>query len=420
MSKCPACGADSTGKFCEYCGTPLEGGAATGAAAAATADAVAASEAAVAPEQYGTEQYVAEQPEADLATPVMEKTMDETDKKCPNCGGTVVYDPETQGMLCQFCGYKKELAPINEDDVVELDFKTAKNRSSCDWGAAKKTVVCKQCGAEAVYDALETAANCPFCGSTSVMPVEGIEDVMAPGGVVPFEISREKAADLFQKWLKGRLFAPSAAKKSCTAKNIEGFYLPYWTFDTQTNSQFTAELGFEYGSGDNKKIRWKRYSGNNDLFIDDHTVYASKKNTAAYIKSISTFNFKKIRPYQPELVAGFAAERYSVGLDDGWTIAQKGIKQEVQTDIKQKLKRQYHYDRIRNLNVATKYSNITFKYLLAPIWQANYKYNDKVYNVAINGQTGKVSGTAPISPWKVALAIAIVLGLIIFFMTWGS
>ena len=33
-----------------------------------------------------------------------ESTEDVTDKKCPNCGATVVYNPETLGMTCDFCG----------------------------------------------------------------------------------------------------------------------------------------------------------------------------------------------------------------------------------------------------------------------------------------------------------------------------
>ena len=32
-------------------------------------------------------------------------TEEVTDKKCPGCGATVVYDPETLSMTCPFCGY---------------------------------------------------------------------------------------------------------------------------------------------------------------------------------------------------------------------------------------------------------------------------------------------------------------------------
>ena len=28
-----------------------------------------------------------------------------TDKKCPNCGATVTFDPTTGKMKCEYCGY---------------------------------------------------------------------------------------------------------------------------------------------------------------------------------------------------------------------------------------------------------------------------------------------------------------------------
>ena len=87
--------------------------------------------------------------------------MDVTDKKCPNCGGTVVFDPESGMMSCEFCGYKKELPKPEAGDIVEMDFKSATIRASKDWGAVKKTVICQQCGGEAVYDGAETANTCP-------------------------------------------------------------------------------------------------------------------------------------------------------------------------------------------------------------------------------------------------------------------
>ena len=50
-------------------------------------------------------------------------TMEETDKKCPNCGATVVYNPETLGMTCDFCGYHRELPrPEDGGSIQELDF----------------------------------------------------------------------------------------------------------------------------------------------------------------------------------------------------------------------------------------------------------------------------------------------------------
>ena len=102
-----------------------------------------------------------------------EVTEDVTDKKCPNCGATVVFDPESGGMLCEFCGYKCELPKADSENAIcELDFESAEKTASFEWGAQKKSVVCKQCGAETVAnsaivltsDPPQYNVDCPNCG----------------------------------------------------------------------------------------------------------------------------------------------------------------------------------------------------------------------------------------------------------------
>jgi len=48
-------------------------------------------------------------------------TEEATDKKCPNCGATVVYDPATRGLLCEYCGYKKALPSPDQEESVYAD-----------------------------------------------------------------------------------------------------------------------------------------------------------------------------------------------------------------------------------------------------------------------------------------------------------
>ncbi len=344
------------------------------------------------------------------------QTEDVTDKKCPNCGATVVYDPETLAMTCPFCGYSRQL-PKPEDegqDVEELDFSSAKNRESLDWGKEKKSLVCKNCGAETIMDSADTAQCCPYCGSTQVMPVDNDEDVVAPGGVVPFEISKEKAAQLFKSWMKGKLFAPKEAKQSCEAKNFSGVYLPYWTYDSQTTSPYSVKLGFnKKDSQGNVTTTYRTYRGIYERFIDDETVYASKKTTNRFIKQASVFDFSKLRKYSPEFIAGYLAERYTVGLDEGWDIAKGQIKSKLESEIGSMEKRRRNADSISKVTFSTAYSKVTYKYVLAPIWIANFKFKEKVYNIVVNGQTGQIRGEAPVSPIKVAIAIAIAIAVCI-------
>ena len=37
------------------------------------------------------------------------KTLEETDKKCPSCGGVMEFDPTTVGLACPYCGHTEEI-----------------------------------------------------------------------------------------------------------------------------------------------------------------------------------------------------------------------------------------------------------------------------------------------------------------------
>ena len=112
------------------------------------------------------------------------------------------------------------------------------------------------------------------------------------------------------------------------------------------------------------------------------------------------------------MVAGFIAERYSVGLQEGWESAQRTIQSSLRSDIQSYIRRHWNADRSDSVHFSTLYSNITYKYLLVPTWISSFKYKDKIYQFAVNGQTGKVGGKAPVSAWRVILFILAIVGLI--------
>lgn len=346
-----------------------------------------------------------------------EITEKETDKKCPNCGATVVYDPAVGKMHCEYCGYSCELPkPEEGHNVVEIDFESAVNTESCEWGVEKKSVECKNCGAVSIYDALETAAVCPFCGSTQVMPA-ATDKTIAPGGVCPFTVTKEDAGHSFTKWLKKKWFAPKKAKQSANPEAFKGVYLPYWTYDAQTTSNFTGKAGYDHkvkkkdGSTETQTT-WRSVSGVYQKFIDDETVMASKRYMYSGVKGCEPFELTKLIPYNPQVLAGFVAERYSIGLKEGWEIAQSSIQNKLRSSINSYIKAHWHCDRAGSVTFSTIYSNITYKYILVPVWMSSFQYKEKTYQFVVNGQTGKVGGKAPVSALRVILAILIGAGII--------
>lgn len=343
-------------------------------------------------------------------------TLEETDKKCPQCGGVMDFDPATGGLKCPYCDYTQEIKREEEqpESAEELDFSQAENTQNCNWGAEKKTVLCKACGAESVYDALEIASVCPFCGSNQVMEAAD-QNTMAPGGVVPFQITDEKASELFKSWIKRKWFCPKLAKESAKARSFKGVYLPYWTFDASTSSDYTAQYGkdrrVKQGEATKTVTDWYSTRGSYRQSFDDELVCATTNQNQAMLAGLEPFNTADNKAYKPEYVAGFAAERYAVGVKEAWETAKLSIRRKLHRSISDKIEDQYNADRVRNLNFQTFYSNVTYKYLLLPVWISSFKYNDKVYNFMVNGQTGKVSGKTPISVAKVIITIVAALAI---------
>lgn len=354
-------------------------------------------------------------------------TLKETDKKCPKCAGVMDFDPNIGAMACPYCGYEEEIVNEDSSKVEELAFESAQKTESCNWGAAKKQIICKSCGAETIYDALDVASECPYCGSNQVMEA-GDENTLAPGGVVPFQITNEQASKNFKQWIGKKFFCPKLAKQSAEPDAFTGIYLPYWTFDANTFSRYSGKYGIDRtesykDSNGNRQTRtvtdWHRTSGTYEEFIDDELIQGSERHDVKMLKGLEPFDTTKSVPYKPEYVAGFAAERYSVGIKDAWEKAKVSISSTLKSHISSKIIRDHNADHASDVKVNTTFKNITYKYLMLPIWCSSFKYKDKVYQFMVNGQTGKVYGKTPVSVGKIILVVAIVLA-ILFIIFCGS
>lgn len=348
------------------------------------------------------------------------------DATCPSCGASIEYNPAVAKLKCPYCDYESDIPSPEEEaqqTAQELAFHEAEIRGNTEWGLATKTIVCKECAAETIYDALQVADECPYCGSYQVMEANDL-DTLAPNGVCPFNVTHKQAAENFQKWVKGKWFMPNEAKRNAKPDSFEGLYLPYWTFDSKTSSSYSGEYGIkrEVKKGKDEVefvTDWYRVKGIYQEFIDDHLVSATKRFNQAMMKKIEPFNLKDNKAYRPEYLSGYAAERYSIGLDEGWKVAQKEISSHLKRKIEAKITREKGADEIRGLKISTTHDDVSYKYLTLPIWISSYQFNNKTYHFMVNGQTGKVGGDAPLSPWKVAFAICVVVAIIalIVFLT---
>ena len=148
----------------------------------------------------------------------------ETDvEKCPNCAGKMFFDPNTQMLKCEYCGFLKRVE--KNKNVVENDIEKGFEEAE-KWNKNEQvTYTCENCGATVIVRADEQAVVCPYCGTSHVVKSGSFEGIK-PHAVIPFMVSAPQAAEQAKKWAKKRIFAPRSFKKSLIVENTHGVYEP--------------------------------------------------------------------------------------------------------------------------------------------------------------------------------------------------
>lgn len=349
--------------------------------------------------------------------------------KCSSCGGDMAFDPQAQTLKCPFCGSVAEVE-VEMRAIIDRDFDQAEEAANINWGAIKKVFHCNNCGADSIIDGNSTAQFCAFCGSTHIIKYEEAAGI-APEGMIPFKVEKRTAEENFNNWIKKRFFAPAALKTTYRKQSLSGAYIPFWAYSCDAESNYTAEAGKHYYVTEKKpvkkegktemveqkvkKTRWQPVSGNFNRSFRDLIINASKQIKNAVIARVEPFKLDELVPYAPGYLAGFLAEKYSIGLKEGWEEARKRIDRDIESGIRTHI----GADEVRNIKVNSVYKNRRYKHLLLPVWISSYTFNNKIYHFMVNGQTGKVSGESPVSAGKVIAllaAIAAVIALLIILL----
>ena len=340
--------------------------------------------------------------------------------KCDNCGANLTFDPETQDLKCMHCGSIKSFEKSNA--VSEIFIQEGFNQIE-NWDSSSKHYKCENCGAIVSLASNDAATFCPYCQTSHIVQFEDL-DGLKPNAIYPYTIVKDTAVTNAKKWAKKRLFAPKSFKKNIKIDNVHGIYEPSFTFDSNTFSSYEGKIGKRYtrvvGSGKNRRtetyISWRRISGTFDVSYDDVFINASSDYDENAFDKLVDFKYENIKSYSTNYLSGFMAKRHEKSIQDAWNDAKDKMDKSIRVGILSK----YSYDVVSYLNVSTIHNNVTYKYVLIPVYQLNYKYGKKRYSIYVNGETGKVMGKTPVSPLKVILTallgLAAILGLAFLYL----
>ena len=350
---------------------------------------------------------------------------------CVQCGARLDFDPRARGLVCPYCGHLEVIVTDEVAEVVERDYLDALGQADAKSKAIPGHAVetkCPACGAVVLLDDTVAADACPFCTTHLETAPAATAGLLPPESLIPFAVDLRGAREAFGAWIASRWFAPTELKTVLALGRLVGIYLPYWTYDSETDTRYEGERGDNYqetqhythtltdGSSERRtrtvtRTRWTPASGDVSVAFDDVLVPATASLSAKRLDAIGDFKLKKLQPFDAAYLSGFQAERYAVDLKAGFARAkdlmQPGVVRAIEGDI--------GGDHQRIHNRRTRYTAVTFKHLLLPAWVAAYRYNGKVYQVTVNGQTGVVAGERPWSVSKLAgvtLAVLLVVAAV--------
>lgn len=345
---------------------------------------------------------------------------------CQNCGADMVFDPKIGKLACPYCDAQKTIA-TNLADIVERDFDSFLRPEAERLQPLAKDamqVTCNSCGATVTFIPPETATSCDFCAAKIVAQPKVADPLVAPEGVLPFSVQNKEAIVSLKKWTGSRWFAPNALKTMAQHDKAESIYLPYWTFDADTQTFYQGQRGEDYqeteyyeDSEGNQQSRtvthtnWYHTSGNVSRHFDDVPIPATTSVLPKYINKLN-WDFGGLASYDPAYLSGHKAQTYQVTLEEGFEkfkgFADGIIHRDCENDI--------GGDRQRVDSKDTNYSNVTFKHILVPVYAGAYKFNNKVYQIIVNGRTGEVQGERPYSKIKIGCLVISILAAIIFLI----
>lgn len=304
-----------------------------------------------------------------------------------------------------------------------------------------KSFKCKNCGAATEYSATHQSLRCDFCGSVYVTETPAAPTPAAGGvpgqppaadtrQIVPFKIDNDRARQIFHEWIGASIWRPGDVVSMSAIEQMNGIYIPFWAYSVNVHTNWTGEYSqthyrnverteLENGREVRRTVSepylvWYPQSGVHDGQYRRWLVSASKGLGEEWVRKLVPFEFGEARPVSADYMAGWRAEQPTIGAEEGWGTAQRELTGEERAECARLI------ERLSTVNCL--FGQPQIEQFLLPIWIAAYRYGDKPFRFFVNGQTGEIHGTAPVSALRVGLAITagvLLLAALIWFASQG-
>lgn len=266
---------------------------------------------------------------------------------------------------------------------------------------AENIAICPNCAGEIPVLEHTSATQCPYCDSYLILN-ERVEGEYTPKLMIPFKLGKESCKKTIREKFKKNLFAPTDFLSEARLNSVQGVYVPYWFYDYDTKCNFCGEgtkiRSWRRGNTEYTETSYYRIYRNMDADFRKIPIDASADMPDDVMDLMEPFGYEQLEAFKPEYMSGFYGEKYNMTAE----LVENRAKQKMDEDMAQMLKESYAgYSHVRTISRDIQVNAREANYGLLPVWKYIYTYKDKEYPFYVNGQTGKIVGSAPVSVAKV-------------------
>jgi ribosomal protein S27E len=259
-----------------------------------------------------------------------------------------------------------------------------------------QVIQCDACGGSVVFDAGHQAARCLFCGSVAVHADDGGEPVLVPDVMLPFEVSRADADERFRRWARSSWWHAAPLRR--LSIELHQLLLPVWRFDAALETHWAGLVAAATRSGTRPQAGVE-HAELTTLVPASMGLREAELQALQPFREGTAIRFDVRLPHEVPALSERAAAEVARGL--------------LTEDHRARIVRSHRLERCRcSVLMRVREARLS----MVPIYIGSFRYRDRPWRFVINGQTGKVTGGAPLDRIKIAAVAGLVIAVIVAWL----
>jgi hypothetical protein len=252
-------------------------------------------------------------------------------------------------------------------------------------------VRCGQCGG-VVRAGTEGLVRCLFCGATELTPADPPEDLEEPAGHLPFLVSESRATEQFLAFTQSSVWYPSDLRQARVT--LQRLQVPAWAWSGDVETHWTGLVRAPETRSDKRPV-----AGIDHVHFEQMLVPSSQALRQSELGALGAYDESQLVPSAPA--------------DDPQELSE--LTRSAARSQAQALMVARHRDQLAaqhgllSIHASSVVTALQGRPVLVPVWIGAFRYGERTFRFLVNGQTEVLVGKAPISPYKVAAAVAAVL-----------